>query len=596
MAIHKDKLINSDKSRTNQFYLDGHYYQYDLGWIVDTILELIDSINNIYESEIVHYADPIQWNITSQYTTNTVVVDPQTGTAYISKQPVPSNIPLDNTDYWLPIFNYAGEMDNLRKSIGDVFSTDITTKAVPKGMFVWYNSMLYRAKADIPENTQLKPGANIERINVDEAVRTWATDSITWNIKKAVFNYENVERHTAGDDTATAGDYTRTADDIVLSAKHFHIQSTETPLQYGQPSTTANYATVPMTAEDGTTYKLMVENDETIKRNANKYIFVGDSYGTGLTPSGEVTPWVNFCAETMGLSDSEWVNVSLGGIGFTTENVTYLDRLKTENKFQKKEVKAVIVAGGFNDAKSSTSEIEKAVTVFVDYVHSTYPNAHVYCAMIGGSLVAETRGNLLNIVRRGYMSINKNRNASYIANSEYILHNYALMSSDTTHPTQEGYKEIGHQIGNALCGTGLDVFYPLKGFKIKSLGGGITGCTITDINQLYHNDIATIIGGQIVISTVDFTWKGNDPLVCCEIETDSYILGSNYDYVCGFPCNAYIQNTSGQFESLSVRAYFNNNNFCIRNDNVSGGGFKNYEHVKDITLRFSSCAMCADYA
>lgn len=595
MAIQKDKLINADKSRTNQYYLDGHYYQYDLGWIVDTIMEVIDKINNLYEDEIVHYADPIQWDITAQYTKNTVVVNPQTGTAYISKQPVPTNILLDNTDYWLPIFNYAGEMDNLRKSIGALFTTSITDKEVEKGMFVWYGGLLYRATANIPANTVLLPGSNIERVNVDEAIKTWRTDSIDWNIKKAVFNYENMERHTAGDDTATAGSYTRTADDTTLSAKHFHIQSTETPLQYGQPKTTANYATVDMTAEDGTSYKLMVENTETIKRNANKVVFVGDSYGTGLTPNGEVTPWVTFAAHTMGLSDSEWVNVSLGGIGFTT-SLSFLDRLKTENKFIKSEVKAVVVCGGYNDKGSTTDEIKRKVTEFVDYVHTTYPNARTYCGMIGNSTDGATRGDLLNIVRKGYMYISELKNCAYLSNSEYILHDYALMSTDGLHPTQRGYEVLGAYLGNALNGCGIDVFYPLKGFKIKALGGGITSCTLDAINQLYHNDIATIIGGQIVIATVDFTWKGNDPLVCCTIDTDSYILGSNYDYVCGFPCIAYIQNTSGQFESLFVRAYFVNNTFCIRNDNVSGSGFKNYEHVKDITLRFCSCAIPADYA
>lgn len=87
-------------------YLNGHMYEYDLCWLVEKILSFESQLNQAIDLKTIHYADPIQWDITTQYAPNTVVVDPKTGTAYMSKVPVPAGILLTNTDYWTVIFNY----------------------------------------------------------------------------------------------------------------------------------------------------------------------------------------------------------------------------------------------------------------------------------------------------------------------------------------------------------------------------------------------------------------------------------------------------------------------------------------------------------
>ena len=83
----------------------GHMYQYDIGWLVDKILSFETELNTAIDLKTIHYADPIQWDITTQYAPNTVVVDPKTGTAFMSKVPVPAGVLLTNTDYWVVIFN-----------------------------------------------------------------------------------------------------------------------------------------------------------------------------------------------------------------------------------------------------------------------------------------------------------------------------------------------------------------------------------------------------------------------------------------------------------------------------------------------------------
>ena len=80
-------------------------YDKDLGWLIKRVIELNETLKNFVVLNTIKYADPIQWNIATQYETNTVVVDPATGTAYISVQPVPSGVALTNTDYWAVIFD-----------------------------------------------------------------------------------------------------------------------------------------------------------------------------------------------------------------------------------------------------------------------------------------------------------------------------------------------------------------------------------------------------------------------------------------------------------------------------------------------------------
>jgi len=258
MAIQKDKLINADKSRTNQFYLDGHYYQYDLGWIVDTIMEVIDKINNLYEDEIVHYADPIHWDITAQYTKNTVVVDPQTGDAYISKQPVPQNVLLTNTDYWLPIFNYEGQFTQLKKQIGAVFEQDVTTREVKKGELVWYGNSLCRAAVDMPESTKIDPLVNVKNLTVSEAIlcRIGAVLEDTGGTLKRTA--DNIIDSVTGDYTVNSGHYASTAASHVFhSTGDTEIDSTGKTIlnnilyKTDVRPVTRYFSSVPLYTEDG---------------------------------------------------------------------------------------------------------------------------------------------------------------------------------------------------------------------------------------------------------------------------------------------------------------------------------------------------------
>lgn len=99
----------------------------DLDWIVSKIKEQEATIKNFINVSTIKYADPIQWNITKQYEANTVVIDPATGTAYISTKPVPSGIALSNTDYWTVVFDLDALFSDLEQEMSD-FKSDVNTE------------------------------------------------------------------------------------------------------------------------------------------------------------------------------------------------------------------------------------------------------------------------------------------------------------------------------------------------------------------------------------------------------------------------------------------------------------------------------------
>ena len=66
-------------------YTDFHELNAD--WLIKTLMEMINQVENFVSLNAIKYADPIQWNITKQYEKNTIVIDPLSGTAYISVKP-----------------------------------------------------------------------------------------------------------------------------------------------------------------------------------------------------------------------------------------------------------------------------------------------------------------------------------------------------------------------------------------------------------------------------------------------------------------------------------------------------------------------------
>ena len=145
-------------------------HEIDLHYVLMQLLQLRKDMQQVVDSQAITFADPINWNITSQYPANQVVLD-SNGDGYISRQPVPAGIPLSNTSYWTQIFSFNDIADRIRASIAVNAGTSATTpEALAQGALVWWQGDIYRAMVAMPAGTAFIEGTNVERYTVDEKI------------------------------------------------------------------------------------------------------------------------------------------------------------------------------------------------------------------------------------------------------------------------------------------------------------------------------------------------------------------------------------------------------------------------------------------
>lgn len=141
------------------------FHELNLDWIISDIKTLAETLKNFISLNTIKYADPIQWDITTQYEQNTIVVEPVTGTAYLSLQPVPSGVSLSNDAYWMPIFR----LDLLNQNItlrDDTINATATFASDIDDWLIW-NGILYKVIQPITIGTAYSIGNNIERYTVE---------------------------------------------------------------------------------------------------------------------------------------------------------------------------------------------------------------------------------------------------------------------------------------------------------------------------------------------------------------------------------------------------------------------------------------------
>lgn len=191
----------------------GHMYQYDIGWLIDKLLSFETELNTAIDLKTIHYADPIQWDITTQYSPNTVVVDPKTGTAYMSKVPVPSGVLLTNTDYWVVIFNYQRVYDKIMSGVAFNDKDNLNaSKDLLVNDLVWFGGDLYRCTRAIPQGTTYLPGTNLTLTTIADCLETY-------------YGRDRVAQ-VLNDTVNVSGDYTLNAGDIAETASNVTIHST----------------------------------------------------------------------------------------------------------------------------------------------------------------------------------------------------------------------------------------------------------------------------------------------------------------------------------------------------------------------------------
>ena len=203
----------------------GHEYPYsnfhelNLDWIINTIKKLVDEVNNFVVLNAIKYADPIQWNITTQYEKNTVVIEPNSGTAYISVQPVPSGVGINNTDYWSVIFTLDVISANKNITLRDDANNMLATFESIEGDWLLWNGTLYKVTRTIEIGNAYVVDYNITRFTVEMYLKTYIEtvvnqfnviigdlDDLTTEDKTSIVNAINELVTSLGDLGTTIGD------------------------------------------------------------------------------------------------------------------------------------------------------------------------------------------------------------------------------------------------------------------------------------------------------------------------------------------------------------------------------------------------------
>ena len=153
----------------------------NLDYLLKQIKYLTQQITDFVNINSIKYADPIQWNITKQYEKNTVVIDGNTGTAYLSVQAVPNGIALTNTDYWTVIFTLDILAANHNITAHDAGGNPTATFASDEGDWILWNAILYKAIRPIVLHEAYLVGYNLTATTVDDFVHEYVT-ALTNNI------------------------------------------------------------------------------------------------------------------------------------------------------------------------------------------------------------------------------------------------------------------------------------------------------------------------------------------------------------------------------------------------------------------------------
>jgi hypothetical protein len=148
-----------------------NFHDLNLDWIIEVLNEFNTKLTNFVSLATIKYANPIQWNITSQYEANTVVVD-SNGNAYLSVKPVPSGVSLDRAEFWTKIGNFDELWADVKKAItpNDEGHSPTATADRSVNDLVWVNGALVRVTRAMSAGDAYVPDSNCVSSSTNEVL------------------------------------------------------------------------------------------------------------------------------------------------------------------------------------------------------------------------------------------------------------------------------------------------------------------------------------------------------------------------------------------------------------------------------------------
>lgn len=153
-----------------------NFHDLNLDWIMEALNEFNTKLTNFVSLATIKYANPIQWNITSQYEANTVVVD-SNGNAYLSVKPVPSGVSLDRVEFWTKIGNFDELWADVKKAITPNDEGHSLTATANRAVndLVWVNDALVRVTRAMIAGDAYVPGSNCVSSSTNEVLHYLST-------------------------------------------------------------------------------------------------------------------------------------------------------------------------------------------------------------------------------------------------------------------------------------------------------------------------------------------------------------------------------------------------------------------------------------
>ena len=288
-----------------------NFHDLNLDWILHAIRSMDKKLDEFVASNVLSYADPIQWDIETQYAKNTVVVDPKTGTAYMSINPVPAGQLLTNKYYWQPIFNYDEIVNTLKKQIAAVQADqhDTIPVAVGRGGLVWVVNKLYRLTKSLAAGSKIIENENAVPVTVEDAIINIDTT-------------KNITRNTDGTITDTAGTITRKSDSIIDTANDAISVSGKTITNAAADSITNSSTNITDTASAEIARNAATITDTATGASVRSGNTIADMAGDTFTRNAEnITDTANGDFKLNGKNIINTAdNISISATGDLTEN------------------------------------------------------------------------------------------------------------------------------------------------------------------------------------------------------------------------------------------------------------------------------------
>lgn len=318
-----------------------------------------------------------------------------------------------------------------------------------------------------------------------------------------------------------------------------------------------------------------------------KTICIGDSYGEGYNPDGNVTGWPTLLKGCLGLTDDNFFSNSLSGAGFVN-NTTFATLLnQTSNHFHNEDVTNVIVCGGFNDMNTTEHAIINAINNFKKQTEIIYPNAHIFVGFIGESTTMSTRGSLI-LPRASYVSGCEYNGITYLSGVENALHSDLMFGSDGIHPNVWGEESITNAISNALLNGYASVVHPGSTITNVTFKNGFTGSTIIDTAQ--YNDMCSMYGSFSMTRTSDLTMKGDGTFYELFSFKTSYVLGG---FQCDLPTTAILGSADGSYRTVPCTLRIYNGSMWIAIRSANGTSYDNFSvnslNTEPFTIEHNTC-------